>query len=90
MDSIWGEKNNGRIGIFYQCGFFFTLLEIFHSPTQEDQILSKNEKKNYFDAGEYVNRQLAIRTDQALQEKNKQFAVWSPMTWNSAPDMQTW
>lgn len=37
--------------------------------------MSKNEKKNYFDAQEYVNRQLAIRTDQALQEKNKQFAI---------------
>jgi len=37
--------------------------------------LSKNEKKNYFDAQAYVNRQLAMRTDQALQEKNKQFAV---------------
>lgn len=37
--------------------------------------MSKNEKKNYFDAQEYVNRQLAIRTDRALQEKNKQFAI---------------
>lgn len=37
--------------------------------------MSKNEKKNYFDAQEYVNRQLAIRTDRALQEKNKRFAI---------------
>ena len=37
--------------------------------------MSKNEKKNYFDARAYVNQQLAIRTDQALQEKNKQFAI---------------
>ena len=37
--------------------------------------MSKNEKKNYFDAQEYVNRQLAIRTDRVLQEKNKQFAI---------------
>lgn len=75
MDSIWGEKNNGRIGNFFQCGFFYSVSGIFHSPTQEDESLNKNEKKNYFDAREYVNRQLAIRTDQALQEKNKQFAL---------------
>ena len=37
--------------------------------------MSKNEKKTYFDAQEYVNRQLAIRTDKALDEKNKQFAI---------------
>ena len=54
---------------------FYSFLGIFHSPTQEDESLNKNEKKNYFDAREYVNRQLAIRTDQALQEKNKQFAL---------------
>ena len=51
------------------------ILEISHRPAQEDQSLSKNEKKNYFDAQAYVNRQLASRTDQALQEKNKQFAI---------------
>ena len=54
---------------------FYSVSGIFHSLTQEDESLNKNEKKNYFDAREYVNRQLAIRTDQALQEKNKQFAV---------------
>lgn len=54
---------------------FYSVLENSYSLTQEDQSLSKNEKKNYFDAQAYVNRQLAIRTDQALQEKNKQFAV---------------
>lgn len=37
--------------------------------------MSKNEKKAYFDAQEYVNKQLAIRTDKALEEKNKQFAI---------------
>ena len=37
--------------------------------------MSKSEKKNYFDAQAYVNRQLAIRTDKALEEKNKQFAI---------------
>ena len=54
---------------------FYSVMENSYSLTQEDQSLSKNEKKQYFDAREYVNRQLAIRTDQALQEKNKQFAV---------------
>ena len=54
---------------------FYSFLGFFHSSTQEDQSLSKNEKKNYFDAQAYVNRQLAIRTDRALQEKNKQFAI---------------
>ena len=54
---------------------FYSVLENSYSLTQEDQSLSKNEKKNYFDAQAYVNRQLAIRTDQVLQEKNKQFAV---------------
>ena len=76
MDRIWGEKNIGRIGNFFQCGFFFVLFwGIIHSPTQEDRSLSKNEKKAYFNAREYVNRQLAIRTDQALEEKHKQFAI---------------
>lgn len=37
--------------------------------------MSKREKKTYFDAQEYVNRQLAIRTDKALEEKNKQFGI---------------
>ena len=37
--------------------------------------MSKKEKKQYFDAREYVNQQLAIRTDEALHERNKQFAL---------------
>lgn len=37
--------------------------------------MSKKEKKSYFDAQEYVNQQLAIRTDKALHERNKQFAL---------------
>ena len=37
--------------------------------------MSRKEKKPYFDAQEYVNKQLAIRTDKALEERNKQFAI---------------
>ena len=37
--------------------------------------MSNKEKKSYFDAREYVNQQLAARTDEALHEKNKQFAL---------------
>ena len=37
--------------------------------------MSKKEKKQYFDAREYVNQQLAIRTDEALYERNKKFAL---------------
>ena len=37
--------------------------------------MSNKEKKTYFDAREYVNQQLAARTDEALHEKNKQFAL---------------
>lgn len=36
--------------------------------------MSSKEHKNYFDAREYVNKQLAIRTDKALEARNKQFA----------------
>lgn len=37
--------------------------------------MSNKEKKTYFDAREYVNQQLAARTDEALHEKNKHFAL---------------
>ena len=37
--------------------------------------MSNKEKKSYFDTREYVNQQLAARTDEALHEKNKQFAL---------------
>lgn len=69
------RKITVALEIFSNAAFFYSVSGIFHSPTQEDESLNKNEKKNYFDAREYVNRQLAIRTDQALQEKNKQFAL---------------
>lgn len=36
--------------------------------------MSNKEKRDYFNAQEYVNRQLAIRTDRALQTRNRQFA----------------
>lgn len=37
--------------------------------------LSKKTKKPYFDAREWTSRQLALRTDAALKQKNAQFSI---------------
>ena len=73
--TAFGARKISVALVIFTNATFCYISEIFHRPAQEDQRLSKNEKKNYFDAQEYVNRRLAIRTDQALQEKNKQFAI---------------